>query len=281
MNTDNNIDPSQLQQQQQQQYRQGSDIEHEAYTMDEIINSFTLNEIQSLNKLIHNNDNNNNEKKKDSISRSHQQHEHQHQQPLILFGALKSVGHVHYYLQRLQQGINLDNTSNRDDGDHQVVTGQSSSQTIQATTAAEESGNTNTNTNTKASSEQQLQQEQQQQNQKRLAREYTRGFNERLGPNQVEANVNPKSYRSKILRTFTRGNPDERWCELDLGECLMEVGITNSTDDATSAATAAFTSACGDSKKVLCAFSSLEVLLRDADEENVNNEVDSSDEGSV
>jgi hypothetical protein len=72
-----------------------------------------------------------------------------------------------------------------------------------------------------------------------------KGIKERLGFHQLEKNHDPKTYRSKVLRTCDRDDETQKRLDLDLGNVLVELPV-------------------GD-KKRLFAFSSLEVKLRDED----------------
>ena len=72
---------------------------------------------------------------------------------------------------------------------------------------------------------------------------------QRLFPHQVEkVDRESKKAVTKVVRTID-GN-DQHWMELDLGECLVDIVDPES------------------SQKKLCAFSSLEVTLKDEDATN-------------
>ena len=79
-----------------------------------------------------------------------------------------------------------------------------------------------------------------------------KGIKERLGFHQLEKNHDPRTYRSKILRTCDCHDESQKHLDLDLGNCLVELPA-------------------GD-KKRLFAFSSLEVQLRDEDATSIHGE---------
>ena len=78
-----------------------------------------------------------------------------------------------------------------------------------------------------------------------------KGVNERLGFHQLEKNHDPRTCRSKVLRTCECHDETKKHLDLDLGNCLVELPA-------------------GDDKKRLFAFSSLEVQLRDEDATSIH-----------
>jgi hypothetical protein len=79
-----------------------------------------------------------------------------------------------------------------------------------------------------------------------------KGIKERLGFHQLEKNHDPRTYKSKVLRTCDRRDETQKHLDLDLGNCVVELPV-------------------GD-KKRLFAFSSLEVKLRDEDATSIHGE---------
>lgn len=78
-------------------------------------------------------------------------------------------------------------------------------------------------------------------------RQLRKARKERMYPNVVDEKEDKKSY-TKVIRVV--GENQEHLMELDMGECLMEI---NSPDA---------------NNKILCAFSSLEIMLKDEDVSN-------------
>jgi choline kinase len=79
---------------------------------------------------------------------------------------------------------------------------------------------------------------------KHQRRQLRKARKERLYPNVVDEKRDKKKY-TKVIRTT--GENQEHWMELDMGECLMEIASPHAN------------------KKILCAFSSLEIILKDED----------------
>lgn len=82
---------------------------------------------------------------------------------------------------------------------------------------------------------------------KRQRRQLRKARKERMYPNVVDEREEKKTW-TKVIRAV--GENQEHWMELDMGECLMEID----TPDA--------------NNKILCAFSSLEITLKDEDVSN-------------
>jgi hypothetical protein len=82
---------------------------------------------------------------------------------------------------------------------------------------------------------------------KRQRRQLRKARKERLYPNVVDEKDDKKKY-TKVIRTISENQ--EHWMELDMGECLVEIDSPNAT------------------KKIVCAFSSLEIMLKDEDASN-------------
>jgi hypothetical protein len=195
--------------------RPPSDISNKKYIMKDIIASFSPLQRKQVDRLLHPED--------DANQQQHHHHQGHHDaaSPLVLFGALKSVGHTHYHLQREHDKNGPTNV--RDQEDNKGAEDETNS--VPQTTFAQEVD--------------------------RFRRQEAGwAFLERLGRNEVEANVDPRRFRSKILRTVGRDNRDEHWWELDIGECILEVRLNDE-----------------ECCKRLCAFSSLELLLREGVDE--------------
>jgi hypothetical protein len=82
---------------------------------------------------------------------------------------------------------------------------------------------------------------------KRQRRQLRKARKERLYPNVVDEKYGKKK-DTKVIRTTSENH--EHWMELDMGECLMEIILPNAN------------------KKIVCAFSSLEIMLKDEDASN-------------